>query len=155
MDERKKGKPIDILLVEDSPGDVRLVEEAFKEFRFCNALFVVNDGAEATDFLNQKGKYADVPLPDLILLDLNLPKKDGYQVLREIKSDEKLKTIPVIVLTVSKSDEDILKSYKLQANCFISKPVDVNEFFKTMQSIEDFWLTIVKFPPKSENSACF
>lgn len=141
-------KSIDILLVEDNQGDVDLTREAMKDSKMRNTLFVVNDGVEAMDFLRRKGKYADAPHPDLVILDLNLPKKNGTEVLAEIKADDALKAIPVVVLTVSKSDEDILKSYNLHANCFITKPIDLNQFFKVVRSIEDFWFTVVKLPPQ-------
>ena len=140
--------PIEILLVEDNPADVRLTVEALKEEKVFNNLHIVNDGEEALFFLRKQGKYSNAVRPDLILLDLNLPKVDGREVLREIKDDDKLKQIPVVVLTVSKADEDILKSYNLHANCFISKPVDLAQFIKVVRSIQDFWLTIVKLPPR-------
>jgi two-component system, chemotaxis family, response regulator Rcp1 len=142
------GKAIDILLVEDNPGDVRLAQEALKESKIKNQLFIVEDGVEAMAFLRQQGKYAAVSRPDLILLDLNLPRKSGREVLAEIKSDEKLKRIPVVVLTVSRAEEDILKCYNNYANCYITKPLDFNQFMKITKSIEEFWLTIVRLPPK-------
>jgi two-component system, chemotaxis family, response regulator Rcp1 len=142
-------QPIEILLVEDSPADVRLTFEALKEEKIYNNLHVVTDGVEAIAFLRREGKYAKAVRPDLILLDLNLPKKDGREVLKEIKSDDDLKAIPVVVLTVSKSEEDILKSYNLHANCYINKPVDLNQFMKVIRSIQEFWLTIVKLPTRS------
>jgi len=138
--------PIEILLVEDNPGDIRLTTEAFKEGKVANNLHVVEDEMEALDFLRQKGGFADAPRPDLILLDLNLPKKDGREVLAEIKEDPSLKRIPVVVLTTSKAEEDILKSYDLHANCYITKPVDLDQFFNIVKKIEDFWLCIVKLP---------
>lgn len=141
--------PIEILLVEDNPADVRLTREALIEEKLHNNLSVVNDGVEAIAFLRKEGKYANSIRPDLILLDLNLPKKDGREVLKEIKSDDNLKRIPVVVLTVSKAEEDILKSYNLHANCFIIKPIDLNQFSRVVKSIKDFWLTIVKLPPKA------
>jgi CheY-like chemotaxis protein len=144
------GRPIDILLVEDSPGDVRLAQEALKEAKVRNNLYTVTDGVEAMDFLRQEGNYADAERPDLILLDLNLPKKDGREVLAEIKSDDDLKRIPVVILTVSKAEEDILKSYNLHANCYITKPIDLDQFMKVVKSIEEFWLTIVKLPPNGK-----
>lgn len=141
-------RPIEILLVEDSPGDVRLTKEGIKESKMKNNLHVVGDGVEAMAFLRKKGKYANMPRPDLILLDLNLPKKDGREVLAEIKSDEDLKHIPVVVLTISKAEEDILRAYGLHANCYIVKPIDFDQFIKVVKSIEDFWFTIVKLPLK-------
>ena len=140
------GKPIEILLVEDNPGDVRLTQEAFKENKMLNHLSVVWDGEEALAFLRQEGEYAAATRPDLILLDLNLPKKDGREVLAEIKADEHLKRIPVVVLTTSSAEQDILKSYDLHANCYITKPVDLEQFIIIVRSIEDFWLTIAKLP---------
>lgn len=142
-------QPIEILLVEDSPADVRLTFEALKEEKIYNNLHVVTDGVEAIAFLRREGKYAKAVRPDLILLDLNLPKKDGREVLKEIKNDDSLKIIPVVVLTVSRSEEDILRSYNLNANCYITKPVDLNQFMKVIRAIHEFWLTIVKLPPKS------
>lgn len=147
MSVEPHGKPIEILLVEDSLGDVRLTREAFKEGKVLNKLSVVNDGVEAMTFLQRKGKYADAPRPDLILLDLNMPKKDGREVLAEIKADEKLKRIPVVILTVSKAEQDIFKTYNLHANCYITKPVDLAQFMEVVKTIEEFWLTIVKLPP--------
>lgn len=139
-------RPIEILLVEDNLGDVRLTQEALKESRIVNTLHVTRDGVEAMDFLNKNDIYKDVPTPDLILLDLNLPKKDGFEVLREIKESEELKIIPVIALTTSESEKDILLSYKLQVSCFISKPIGFEPFINVIKSIEDFWFTIVKLP---------
>ena len=139
-------KIIDILLVEDSEGDARLATEALKESKVKNKLFFVSDGVAATDFLFKRNEYKDSPTPDLILLDLNLPKKDGRQVLAEIKEDENLKRIPVVVLTISSAEQDILKAYNLHANCFITKPLDLYKFMEVIKSIEDFWLTIVKLP---------
>lgn len=139
-------QPIEILLVEDNPGDTRLAKEALKESKLINNLSVAEDGVEAMNFLHKTGKYLNVPRPDLIILDLNLPKKDGREVLAEIKNDDDLKRIPVVILTISKAEEDILKSYNLHANCFITKPLDLNQFIKVVKSIEDFWLTIVKLP---------
>ena len=140
------GKIIEILLVEDNPGDVRLTQEALRGAKVKVILSVVNDGVEAMAYLRQEGKYKDVSRPDLILLDLNMPRKNGHEVLSEMKADDALKQIPVVVLTVSKSDEDIIKSYNLYANCFITKPVDLIQFLNVVRSIEDFWLTIVKLP---------
>jgi CheY-like chemotaxis protein len=137
---------IDILLVEDSAGDVRLTIEALKEAKVRNRLNVVTDGVEALDFLYRRGKYTDAPRPDLILLDLNLPRKDGRDVLAVIKDEEDLRRIPVVVLTTSQAEEDILQAYDLHANCYISKPVDFEQFMNVVRSIEDFWLTVVKLP---------
>ena len=142
-------RPVDILLVEDSPGDVRLTREILKLSKIRNVLFEASDGAEALAFLRRQGKYADAPHPDLILLDLNLPKKDGREVLAEIKQDPELRRIPVVILTISKAEEDVLRSYDLHANCYITKPVDLEQFVKIVQSIEDFWLQIVRLPPSS------
>ena len=139
-------KPIEILLVEDNPGDVRLTQESLKENKVCNAMSVVEDGLEAIAFLRQEGSYSDVPRPDLILLDLNLPKKDGREVLAEIKNDPDLKRIPVVVLTTSKAEEDIIRMYDNYANCYITKPVDLDEFISIIKSIENFWVNIVKLP---------
>jgi chemotaxis family two-component system response regulator Rcp1 len=150
MNNRKTGKPVEILLVEDNPGDVRLTQEAFKEGRVLNKLHVTRDGVEAMEFLRQKGKYAKAPRPDLILLDLNLPEKDGCEVLAEIKADKDLKRIPVVILTVSQAEEDILKSYNLNANCYIIKPIDLEQFIRAVKLIEDFWLTIVTLPPNGK-----
>ena len=139
-------KIIEILLIEDNPGDARLTQEALNDGKVKNNLHIVYDGVEATDFLFKRNKYKDAPRPDLIILDLNLPKKNGHEVLAEIKVDETLKSIPVVILTTSKAEEDILKSYKLHANCFLTKPIDLIEFFEMIQSIEGFWLTLVKLP---------
>jgi CheY-like chemotaxis protein len=139
--------PIEILLVEDNPGDARLALEVFQDAKVRNALHRVDNGQEAMDFLRKEGKHARVQRPDLILLDLNLPGKDGREVLAEIKGDPDLKRIPVVILTVSKDEEDVLKTYNLNANCFITKPIDLNQFIKVVKSIEDFWLTVVKLPP--------
>jgi chemotaxis family two-component system response regulator Rcp1 len=138
--------PINILLAEDNPGDARLAIEAMKEGKLKNTIHHVIDGEEATDFLFKRNKYKDAPLPDLIVLDLNLPKKSGREVLAEIKADNFLKRIPVVILTISKAEEDIIKSYNLHANCYIVKPLDLNKFIQVVKSIHDFWLTIVKLP---------
>jgi two-component system, chemotaxis family, response regulator Rcp1 len=140
------GEAVDILLVEDNEGDARLAKEAMRDSKIRNTLHHVADGEEAMAFLKQVGKYSKAPRPDLILLDLNLPRKDGRQVLAEIKDDENLKRIPVVILTVSSAEEDILKAYNLHANCYITKPIDLAQFMKVVQSVEDFWLTIVKLP---------
>jgi chemotaxis family two-component system response regulator Rcp1 len=138
--------PIEVLLVEDSPGDVRLTREAFKDAKVHINLHVASDGAEAMDFLNHEGKHSSVPRPDLILLDLNLPKKDGREVLEEIKQSPGLKSIPVVILTTSASDADILRSYRLHANCYITKPVGLDGFLEVVKSIDSFWLSVVKLP---------
>ncbi|TET49931.1 MAG: response regulator [Anaerolineales bacterium] len=137
-------RAVEILLVEDNPGDVRLTVEVFKDTKVVNNLSVVGDGASALAFLRREGEYADAPRPDLILLDLQLPRLDGRAVLQEIKADEALRNIPVVVLTASDAERDILQTYKLHANCYISKPVDLNQFIKVVQSIEGFWLSIVR-----------
>jgi len=139
---------IDILIVEDNKGDARLIKEVFFENKIFNSLHFVNDGIEAMDFLHSRGKYKGVDIPDLIILDLNLPRKDGREVLAEIKSDEKLKHIPVVIMTISQADEDVLRSYNLHANCYVTKPIDLNQFTRVIRSIENFWFTIVKLPPK-------
>jgi two-component system, chemotaxis family, response regulator Rcp1 len=138
--------PIEVLLVEDSPGDVRLTREAFKDAKVHINLHVASDGAEAMDFLNREGKHSNVPRPDLVLLDLNLPKKDGREVLEEIKQSPVLKSIPVVILTTSASDADILRSYRLHANCYITKRVDLDGFLEVVKSIDSFWLSVVKLP---------
>jgi two-component system response regulator len=144
-------EPVAILLVEDSPGDVRLTREAFKDAKVHMNLHVASDGAEAMAFLRREGDYAKVPRPDLILLDLNLPKKDGREVLGEIKESPTLKSIPVVVLTTSASEADILRSYNLHANCYITKPVGLNGFLDVVKSIDDFWLTVVKLPSEAHS----
>jgi CheY-like chemotaxis protein len=140
------GRPIEILLVEDSEPDVRLTTEALREAKVRNRLWVAEDGVEAMEFLRGAGKHAGAPRPDLILLDLNLPRKDGRELLREIKTDPDLKRIPVVILTTSRSEEDVLRTYNLHANCYITKPVDFNRFMEVVKSIEDFWLTVVTLP---------
>lgn len=142
----KNIRPVNVLLVEDNPGDVRLTQEAFKEAKIFIKLDVTMDGAEAIKFLRKEGEYADVVTPDLILLDLNLPKKDGREVLKEIKTDDTLKRIPVVILTTSNAEQDILKSYNLHVNCYINKPVDFEKFFDIIQKIEEFWLTTAILP---------
>jgi len=136
----------DLLLVEDNPGDIRLIEEALKEGNIPHRLHMVRDGAEAIEFLFRTGQHADAPRPDLVLLDLNLPKKDGREVLAEIKADPRLKLIPVVVLTTSEAEGDILKAYDLNANCYITKPVDLDEMIKVVLALEGFWLGIAKLP---------
>jgi two-component system, chemotaxis family, response regulator Rcp1 len=137
---------IEILLVEDNPGDVRLTIEALKEAKVLNNLSVASDGVEALAFLHRQGRYCDVHRPDLIFLDLNLPRKDGREVLAEIKQDSSLRRIPVVVLTTSQAEQDVLRSYDLHANCYITKPLDLDQFMDVIHSIEGFWLTIVKLP---------
>lgn len=143
---KAKGSSIEVLLVEDNPADVRLMQEALRDSKVNNTLHVVNDGEQAMSFLRREEKYSGSPYPDLILLDLNLPGKDGRDVLDEIKNDPVLKQIPVVVITTSSAEEDILKSYKLHANCYVTKPVDLEQFIKVVHAIEDFWFTIVKLP---------
>jgi two-component system, chemotaxis family, response regulator Rcp1 len=140
--------PIEILLVEDNPGDVRLIKEVFKDAKIYNAMQVAYDGETAMEILRRKGEYMDESYPDLILLDLNLPKKDGREVLREIKEDENLKCIPVVILTTSNAEEDLIETYKMNANCYITKPVDLDQFINVVKSIENFWLSIVKLPTR-------
>jgi chemotaxis family two-component system response regulator Rcp1 len=137
---------IDILLVEDNPGDIRLTREVFKEGKVRNNLHVCCDGEEAMDYLQLRGKYANAMRPDLVLLDLNLPRKDGRQVLEEVKQDLVLRTIPIVILTTSAAEQDILRSYNLHANCYITKPVDLNQFVRVVNYIQDYWLEIVKLP---------
>ncbi|TVP60259.1 MAG: response regulator [Nodularia sp. (in: Bacteria)] len=140
--------PIEVLLVEDNPGDAQLTRIALEDSKISVNLNVVEDGVEAMAFLRKQEKYANAPHPDIVLLDLNLPRKDGREVLAEIKADQHLRRIPVVVLTTSQSEEDILKAYNLSANCFITKPVDFDQFVKIVQSIENFWFAIVKLPPE-------
>ena len=141
-----RGDTVEILLVEDNPGDVRLVLEVFKDAKVINNIHVVQDGVEAMAFLRREGRYSGSVRPDLVLLDLNLPKKDGREVLREIKTDDNLKCIPVVILTTSSAEQDILESYSEYANSYITKPIDLDQFINVIRSIEDFWLTIVKLP---------
>lgn len=145
MDNRN-GRPIEILLVEDNPGDVKLTEVALREGKILNEMNVVYDGDEAMDFLCQRGKWADAPRPDLILLDLNLPRKSGHEVLKEIKADENLRHIPIVILTTSHAERDILSTYNNYANCYITKPVDLDQFISVVKTIQDFWLTVVSLP---------
>jgi len=149
MNADNTGTPVQILLVEDSPGDVRLAREGLSECKICNDLHVVDDGVKAMAFLRRQGEYTKAPRPDLILLDLNLPRKDGREVLREIKHDDTLKTIPVVILTTSRAEEDVIKTYSLHANCYVTKPLGLQQFLDVVRSIEDFWFTIVRLPPKS------
>jgi chemotaxis family two-component system response regulator Rcp1 len=143
-----EGKLVEVLLVEDSPGDVRLTQEAFRETNRSINLHVAVDGVEAMAFLHKEGEYANAPRPDFILLDLNIPKMDGREVLANIKNDDRLKTIPTIILTTSEAEADIIKSYQLQANCYLNKPVQLEEFESVVKSINDFWLTKVRLPQK-------
>ena len=147
MNRSELGRPVEILLVEDNPGDAELTAEALRHGKVYNQMHVVEDGEAAMAFLRHEGKYPDVPRPDVILLDLNLPRKDGREVLAEIKADDELKQIPVIVLTTSEAEEDILRAYNLAVNCYITKPVDLDQFIKVVKAIEDFWFTVVKLPP--------
>jgi CheY-like chemotaxis protein len=143
-------RPIEILLVEDNPSDVCLTEEALLEGKVLNNLSVAEDGVEAIKFLLKEEQYSSAPTPDLILLDLNLPRMDGREVLSEIKKRPELRTIPIVVLTTSQAEEDILRMYNLQASCYVTKPIDLDQFVTVVKSIEDFWLTVVTLPPKSQ-----
>ena len=147
MSNHRLVRPIEILLVEDNPGDADLAREALEGSKFHNILNVVDDGEKAMAYLRRDGLYTEVSRPDLILLDLNIPKKDGRQVLAEIKEDDNLKRIPVVILTTSRAEEDVIKSYNLHCNCYITKPIDLNQFLSVVRSIEDFWLSIVVLPP--------
>jgi CheY-like chemotaxis protein len=147
----ERNGPIEILLVEDNPGDVRLTKEALKEGKVYSNLHTVKDGVEAMEFLRREGKFQAVPRPDIILLDLNLPKKDGREVLQEIKTDDQLKRIPVVVLTTSKAEEDVLRTYNLHANCYVTKPVDLEKFMVVVKTIDSFWLTVVTLPPNGSH----
>jgi len=148
MTDEMQTRPVELLLVEDSPGDVRLTQEALKEGRVINNLTVVHDGEEAIALLRRQGQYANATRPDLILLDLNLPRKSGLEVLAEIKMDPNLQQIPVVVLTTSRAEQDILRTYELHANCYIVKPVDLDQFIGVVQSIKSFWLAVVVLPPR-------
>ncbi|MCX6353430.1 MAG: response regulator [Candidatus Aureabacteria bacterium] len=143
--------PIEILLVDDNPADVRLTQEALREEKLHNNLSRVKDGMEALEFLRREGKYSKAVRPDLILLDLNLSRKDGREVLQEIKNDDDLKSIPVVILTVSRAEEDVVKTYGAHANCYITKPIDLNQFSRVVKSLNNFWLTIVKLPPNNRS----
>jgi len=151
MQTSQKVRPVQILLVEDNPGDVRLTMEALKEAKVVNKLTVVKDGIEALSLLRREGPHAGAARPDLILLDLNLPRKDGREVLAEIKADDNLKRIPVVILTTSQDEQDVLKTYNLYANCYITKPVDLDQFITVVKSIEDFWLGIVVLPKNGKS----
>ena len=143
-------RPVEILLVEDSPSDAELTVEALKEARVRNRLSIVEDGVEAMQYLRHEGRFADMPRPDLIMLDLNLPRKDGREVLCEIKADDNLRLIPVVVLTTSRAEQDVLQAYQLNANCYITKPVDFEQFLNVIRSIEAYWLLVVTLPPRTE-----
>jgi two-component system, chemotaxis family, response regulator Rcp1 len=143
-----KARPVEILLVEDNPGDVRLAEEALRDAKMSNNLNVASDGVEALAYLRREGRHANAPRPDLVLLDLNLPKKDGREVLGEVKLDPDLRTIPIVVLTTSDADADVVRSYQLHANAYVRKPVDFDAFIEVVRSIEDFWFSVVKLPPE-------
>jgi CheY-like chemotaxis protein len=140
------GKPVEVLLVEDDPGDTLMIKEAFEDNKVRNRLTCVSDGVEALEYLRREGEYGDAPRPDLVLLDLNLPRKDGREVLAEIKGDDALSTIPVVVLTTSAAEEDVLRSYKLHANAYVTKPVDFERFIDVVRQIDDFFVTVVKLP---------
>lgn len=146
--KKPDGRPIEILLVEDSPSDTELTQEALREAKVSNHLSTVEDGVQAMDFLRRRGVFSGAPRPDLIILDLNLPRKDGREVLAEIKEDPELKTTPVVVLTTSQAEQDVLQAYHLQANCYITKPVDFEHFLEAVRSIESFWLLVVTLPPR-------
>lgn len=146
-------RPIEILLVEDNPGDARLTQEALREGRVRNRLHHARDGVEALGFLRQEAPYSTAPRPDLILLDLNLPRKDGREVLAELKEDPHLRLIPVVVLTTSEAEQDIVRTYELHANCYITKPVDLDKFFTIVRAVEEFWLAVVKLPGRHEATA--
>jgi len=150
MNMEEMGRPVQMLLVEDNPGDVRLTKETLRDSKIMVNLHVVGDGMEAMAFLRKESKYANAPRPDIVLLDLNLPKKDGREVLAEIKQDPDLKRIPVVILTISNGQEDILKSYNLHANAYVTKPLNLEQFAKIVKAIEDFWLTVVKLPPNGK-----
>lgn len=143
---------VEILLVEDNPADIRLTQEAFKEAKIHNNLHVVQDGMSAVEFIRQEGPYKNAPRPDLILLDLNLPKMDGREVLQIIKTGSDTMQIPVVILTTSEDEEDVLRSYKLHANAYLVKPIDMMQFIKMIKQLEGFWLSVVKLPPKPESS---
>lgn len=142
-------RPVDILLVEDNPGDVRLIQEALRDGKILNQLSTVSDGQKALDWLHKLGSYSQARRPQLILLDLNLPRKDGREVLQEVKTDPNLRSIPIVIITSSQVEEDILKSYNAYANCYVTKPLDLHKFITVVKSIEDFWLSIVKLPPQA------
>ncbi|MBV8938615.1 MAG: response regulator [Alphaproteobacteria bacterium] len=149
----KHGEPIEILLVEDNPGDVELTQEAFADSKICNHLYVANDGVEALEFLRRVGPHANAVRPDVVLLDLNMPRMDGKELLEVVKNDPDLKSIPIVILTSSEAEKDIVKSYKLHANCYINKPVNLEGFLEVVRSMEDFWLSVVKLPKNHSGEA--
>lgn len=153
MDSTGAARPIEILLIEDNPGDARLTQEALREGRVSNRLSVVRDGVEAMAFVRREPPYTDAPRPDLILLDLNLPRKDGREVLAELKADPRLRLIPVVVLTTSEAEQDILRTYELHGNCYITKPVDLDKFLHIVRAVENFWLAVVKLPGRPDVAA--
>ena len=148
MTAKRLSRPVEILMVEDNPGTVRLTQEVMRDSRVRNAMYVVDDGVEALAFLRKQGRYASAPRPDLVLLDLNLPRKDGRETLAEMKQDEELKRIPVVVLTTSRSEDDVLRAYDLHANCYLTKPVGLEDFVKVVKSIENFWIEMATLPPR-------
>jgi CheY-like chemotaxis protein len=148
MSELPSGRPIDVLLVEDDPGDVLMTQEAFKDYKVANSLHVVTNGEDAIAYLRREGPFADAPVPDLVLLDLNLPRRDGREVLREVKNDRELRRIPIVVLTTSDAEEDVLASYDLHANAYVRKPVDFEQFLKAVRAIDDFFITVVRLPTR-------
>jgi CheY-like chemotaxis protein len=148
MTQSLPGRAIEVLLVEDDPGDVLMTKEAFEDYKLQNTLYVVNDGAEAMDFLRRQGEHADAPRPDLVLLDLNLPRMDGREVLQAIKSDPALASIPVVILTTSEAEEDVLRSYSLHANAYVTKPVDFERFIQVVRQIDDFFVSVVRLPTR-------
>lgn len=150
MNARSNGSPVEILLVEDNPGDVKLTEKAFEDVQLANNLHVVGDGVEAMNFLRQEGEYSYAPRPDIVLLDLNLPRKNGDEVLKEIKNDDELRDIPVVILTSSDAEEDVVETYNNYANAYLTKPVDFDGFTDIVKKIEGFWFTVVKFPNESQ-----
>ena len=148
MSDPSRPEPIEVLLVEDDPGDVLMTQEAFADYKIANRLTVVNNGEDAIAYMRKQGRYADVPTPDLVLLDLNLPRRDGREVLREIKEDPELRSVPVVVLTTSEANEDVLASYLLHANAYVRKPVDFDQFVSAVRAIDDFFITVVRLPPR-------
>lgn len=148
MPESVPSQPIEVLLVEDDPGDVLMTQEAFADYKIANRLTVVTNGEDAIAYLRKQGRYAEVPTPDLVLLDLNLPRRDGREVLRDVKGDPELRRIPVVVLTTSEAEEDVLASYDLHANAYVRKPVDFDQFVTAVRAIDDFFITVVRLPPR-------